>query len=144
MSNELQIKENELGNGSQMLVSSFKMDSMEDRLKVLKATNTPDHRIKDFVNMEITIKDIYIETVNVLQEEKDENGKDIYQTCPRTIIVDDKGESYVAVSFGVFTAVKRIVELLGNPHNWEKPIKFKVKQITKGDRSILTFEPVVK
>ena len=57
---------------------------------------------------------------------------------------DDKGESYVADSFGVFTAVKRIVELLGNPHDWEKPIKFKVKQITKGDRSILTFEPVVK
>ena len=137
MSNELKIKENVFDNGS-------KMDSMEDRLKVLKATNTPDHRIKDFVNMEITIKDIYIETVNVLQDEKDENGKDIYQTCPRTIIVDDKGESYVAVSFGVFTAVKRIVELLGNPHDWEKPIKFKVKQITKGDRSILTFEPVVK
>ena len=99
MSNELQIKENVLDNGSQMLVSSFKMDSMEDRLKVLKATNTPDQRIKDFVNMEITIKDIYIE---------------------------------------------RIVELLGNPHDWEKPIKFKVKQITKGDRSILTFEPIVK
>ena len=37
-----------------------------------------------------------------------------------------------------------IVELLGNPHDWEKQIKFKVKQITKGDRSILTFEPVVK
>ena len=29
MSNELQIKENVLDNGSQMLVSSFKMDSME-------------------------------------------------------------------------------------------------------------------
>lgn len=144
MANELQIKENVLNDGTQTLVSSFKMDSMEDKLKVLKATNTPDHRIKDFVNMEITIKDIYIETVNVLQEEKDENGNDVYQTCPRTIIVDDKGESYVAVSFGVFSSVKRIVELLGNPHEWDKPIKFKVKQITKGDRSILTFEPMIK
>lgn len=144
MANELQIKENVLNDGTQTLVSSFKMDSMEDKLKVLKATNTPDHRIKDFVNMEITIKDIYIETVNVLQEEKDDNGNDVYQTCPRTIIVDDKGESYVAVSFGVFSSVKRIVELLGNPHEWDKPIKFKVKQITKGDRSILTFEPIIK
>lgn len=144
MANELQIKENVLNDGTQTLVSSFKMDSMEDKLKVLKATNTPDHRIKDFVNMEITIKDIYIETVNVLQEEKDENGNDVYQTCPRTVIVDDKGESYVAVSFGVFSSVKRIVELLGNPHEWDKPIKFKVKQITKGDRSILTFEPIIK
>lgn len=125
MSNELQIKENVLDNGSQTLVSSFKMDSMEDRLKVLKATNTPDHRIKDFVNMEITIKDIYIETVNVLQDEKDENGKDIYQTCPRTIIVDDKGESYVAVSFGVFTAVKRIVELLAIPMTGKNRLNLK-------------------
>ena len=57
MSNELQIKENVLDSGSQMLVSSFKMDSMEDRLKVLKATNTTDHRIKDWVNMEITINE---------------------------------------------------------------------------------------
>lgn len=85
MNNELQIKENVLDNGSQMLVSSFKMDSMEDRLKVLKATNTPDHRIKDFVNMEITIKDIYIETVNVLQDEKDEMVKIFTKPVPELL-----------------------------------------------------------
>lgn len=143
MSN-LSIREDVLSGGSVELVSSFDMSTQENRLKVLKYTNTPDHRLKDFINMDIVIKDIYIESVDVLQEEKDENGNDIYQACPRTIIVDDKGESYVAVSFGVFNAIKRIVTLLGNPHDWEKPIKFKVKQIAKGDRSILTFEPIVK
>lgn len=142
--NELAFREDVFNGESVELVSSFDMSTTENRLKVLKYTNTPDHRLKDFINMDIVIKDIYIESVSVLQEEKDEDGNDVYQKCPRTIIVDDKGESYVAVSFGVFNAIKRIVTLLGNPHSWEKPIKFKVKQIAKGDRAILTFEPVLK
>lgn len=141
--NELAFREDVFNGESVELVSSFDMSTPENRLKVLKYTNTPDHRLKDFINMDIVIKDIYIEAVSVLQEEKDEDGNDVYQKCPRTIIVDDKGDSYVAVSFGVFNAIKRIVTLLGNPHSWEKPIKFKVKQIAKGDRAILTFEPVL-
>lgn len=136
--------------GSQETVfSTFSMDSPQDKMILYKAINTPDHRIKDMINMQISIKDVYIEKISVTK--KDENGNEMFDEegypltnyAPRIVIVDDKGKSYTAVSQGVFNAVKRIFEILGNPHDWEKPIKFTVKQINKGNnRNILTFEPV--
>lgn len=129
---------------SKVIFSSIKTESFDDKLKVLKMTNTPDFRIKDFVNLQITIKDIFIESVSVRQEDKDENGNVKFETCPRVIIIDEKGKSYVAVSFGVFSAIKRLIEMLGSPDTWEHPIVVNVKQITKGERTMLTFEPNVK
>ena len=144
MANEITVKENVFQNESEMVVSTFDLSTTEGKLKAFKAINTPDHRIKDFINMEITIKDIYIESVS-LQSIDEATGETTLEKAPRSIIIDDKGESYTAVSFGVFNSLKRMVEILGAPSTWEKPLKFKIKQVSKGaDKNILTFEPVFK
>ena len=143
--------ETAFSSSQETVFSTLNADSMDDKIKIYKAVNTPDHRIKEFINMDIVIKDIYIEKISVVQKDEsgneiiDENGNPKISFVPRVIIIDDKGESYTAVSNGIFNAVKRIFELLGDPHTWEKPIKFKVKQINKGNnRNVLTFEPSFK
>ena len=104
----------------------------EDKADMFNAINNPDKRLADCINMTINAKDLFIEVVNCTNEETGE-----ITACPRIVIVDDKKVSYQAVSVGIYSALKKIVQIYGSP-TWEKPIKLMVKQITKGNRKMLT------
>ena len=99
--------------------------------------NNPDRRIADCINMTIKAKDVYIEVVNCTNTETGE-----VTACPRIVIIDDKGVAYQAVSVGIYSALKKVVQVYGAP-TWEKPIPLMVKQITKGERKMLTLNVVV-
>lgn len=108
----------------------------EERAKLFNAMNNPDKRLADCINMEIKAKDLYIEVVNCTNEETGE-----VTACPRIVIIDDKGVSYQAVSIGIYSALKKVIQVYGAP-TWEKPVKLAVKQITKGNRKMLTLNVV--
>jgi SPP1 family phage portal protein len=59
-------------------------------------------------------------------------------TCPRVVLLDDKNVGYQCVSKGVFSSLSKMFQVFGVPATWDKPIKIKVKQITKGQKKILT------
>lgn len=115
---------------------SMVADSDEAKAKLFNAMNNPDFRIADKINMVIPAKDLYIEVVNCTNTETGE-----VTACPRIVIIDDKGKSYQAVSIGIYSALKKVIQVYGAP-SWEKPIKLEVKQITKGERKMLTLNVV--
>lgn len=115
---------------------SFEAKTPADKAKLFKAMNNPEKRIGDCINMEIVAKDLFCEVVTCVNKETGESNE-----CPRIVIIDDKGVGYQAVSLGVFSAVKKIIQVFGQP-TWNEPIKLKVVQITKGDRKLLTFDVV--
>lgn len=109
----------------------------KDRALLFKAMNNPDHRLGDFINTTINVKDVYVEVVNCTNQETG----DISQ-CPRVVLIDENGEGYQCVSLGIFSALKKLFQIYGTP-TWSKPIPLLVKQITKGERKLLTFDVVV-
>ena len=116
--------------------SSMKADNDADRAKLFNAMNNPDERLADSINKQIRAKDLYIEVVNCTNEETGE-----VTACPRIVIIDDKGKSYQAVSIGIYSALKKVIQVYGAP-TWEKPVVLEVKQITKGNRKMLTLNVV--
>lgn len=119
---------------------SFVPQTEEEKDLLFMATNSPEKRIKDCVNMEITIKHIIAEVVYC--ESKDDPSVKV--PCPRVVVIDDEGVGYQAVSIGIFSSVKNIFSSYGTPDTWSAPKTFRVLQETKGEKSILKFAPVIK
>lgn len=116
----------------QLSFSSLKATNDEEKADLFNAINNPEKRLADCINMTINAKDLFIEVVDCTNEETGE-----ITACPRIVIVDDKKVSYQCVSVGIYSALKKIIQIYGAP-TWETPIKMVVKQITKGNRKMLT------
>lgn len=117
---------------AQLQFCSMQAVTDEDKMKVFNTMNNPDKRLSDCINMKINAKDLFVEIVNCTNEKTGE-----ITACPRIVIVDDKGVSYQAVSIGIYSALKKLIQVFGAP-TWEKTIPLEVKQITKGERKMLT------
>lgn len=115
---------------------SMKAETAEEKADLFNATNNPAHRISDYINGAINVKDIFCEVVNVTNKETGETS-----TCPRIVLIDEKGEGYQAVSYGVFSALKKMMAVYGLP-TWEPAIPIKIQQITKDKNKMLTFSVV--
>lgn len=74
-----------------------------EKKALFKAMNNPDGRIADCINMDIKVKDIYVEKVNCINRETGE-----VSVCPRIVFIDTDGKSYQCVSIGMYSAVKKI------------------------------------
>ena len=113
--------------------TSLPMATVEDRAKLYNITTDPDKRLRDFVGKTIEVAHVYAEQIEI---KNDQTGE--IQSAPRIILVDKNGVSYVSVSKGVFSAVKRLFQMFGTPDQWSKPLKVEVKQIAKGTNVTLT------
>lgn len=116
----------------------------EEQDVLFTAMNNPEKRIGDCINMEIEIKDVFIEVVYC----ETQDGSGLKQPCPRIVLIDSHGVGYQAVSLGVYSAVRKMLDTYGvvgsdGVKRFTKPKKFKVVQITKGDRKLLTLNPVI-
>lgn len=115
---------------------SMKAETKDEKAALYNAMNNPDKRIGDCINMTIAARDLYIEVVNCTNEETGE-----VTACPRIVIIDEQGVSYQAVSIGIYSALKKVIQVFGAP-TWDEPVKLEVKQITKGSRKMLTLNVV--
>lgn len=100
---------------------SMKGETTEEKIKIVNALGSPDAKLADQINTEITIKDICIEYITL----PDKDGID--HRVPRIIIFDEKGKSYSCVSEGVLGTLKNIISVFGFP-TWEPAIKVRVIQ----------------
>lgn len=91
-------------------------DSRSDKLRLHKIKSKPDHRLKEYIGKDITVTGFMAHWVKVRNER---TGKE--EIAPRVIMIDDKGESYVAVSVGIMNAWKQVVFDIGYPSQ-EEPI----------------------
>lgn len=112
---------------------SIVANTQKEKAVLYNVMNNPEKRIADCINMTINVKDIFAENV-VCTNDSGESKE-----CPRIVLVDDKGVGYQAVSLGLFGAIKKLIGSFGAP-TWETPIPVDVKQITKGEKKLLTLE----
>lgn len=122
----------ELEGGNLAAFCSVKAESMEDKALVFNAANNPQHKIADFINKKIMLRDVYAETLELVNKETGECDK-----APRIVLIDDKGEAYECVSVGMFSALKKLIATFGEP-TWEQPIPVVVKQEKVANGSMLT------
>lgn len=119
---------------------SMKPQTEEEEVILYNAMNNPEKRIKDCINLEINVKDVFVEVVYL--ESQDHPG--LKEPCPRIVLIDTEGQAYQAVSVGMYSALKKVFTSFGTPDTWKAPKKFRVRQITKSaDRSILTLDAVL-
>lgn len=114
---------------------SLKPTNDKERSALFKAANNPDKRLSEMINMTINVRDVYVEEVTCKNQYGDT------QVCPRIVFIDDKLVGYQCVSLGIFGALKKLFQIYGTP-TWKTPLKLMIKQINKGDKSLLTFDVV--
>lgn len=122
-----------------MQYCSMMATTREEKAKLYNATNNPDFRLADMINMRIELKDVYVEAVQCINKETG-----AMNTCPRIVLIDKDGVGYQCVSIGVFSAIKKMFGIYGEPQEWEEPIPIMVKQITKGEKQLLTLNVVIE
>lgn len=113
---------------------SIKEDSLEAKKLVYNASNNPMHKIDDYINKEIALKDVFVEIIELANENTGE-----LEQAPRIVLIDDKGESYQCVSTGIFGSLKKLMAVFGEP-TWEEPIHVVVKQVKVKRGTMLTLE----
>ncbi len=127
----------QLTNNKLTSYSSLKTDSMADKAKFYNVMNNPEKRVSEMIGKTIILKDVFVEVIELINQETGETS-----TCPRTVLIDDKGIGYQAVSVGVFSAIKKLFDVYGTPEKWTEPLPIEVRQISKNTRNILTFKIV--
>lgn len=113
---------------------SIKEDSLEAKKLVYNASNNPTHKIDDYINKEIALKDVFVEIIELANENTGE-----LEQAPRIVLIDDKGESYQCVSNGIFGSLKKLMAIFGEP-TWEEAIHVVVKQVKVKRGTMLTLE----
>lgn len=115
--------------------------TLAGKKKLFKIKNRPDHNISDYINKQIKIKDIYID-VNA-RVQKDGENAGVVENKPRTILIDDKGESYISgVSIGIYQAVKEIIRTFGSPDTWDELLTVTVVQVKTARGNMLSLDIV--
>ena len=112
---------------------SISAETEESKKQLFNALETCDALLNDCVGQEISLKDIYVEERQVIDEETGE-VKNKY----RTILFDEDGQTYATGSYGIYNIIRKIVSIYGLPTTWENPIKVKVSKrpIGNGKQSL--------
>ena len=110
---------------------SIKPTTTEEKKALYNMMNSSDERLADCINQVIKVKDLYIESVEV----KNEEG--ITSIAPRIILMDTEGRTYASVSVGIYNSLRKLIQVFGEP-TWPEGIAVKVVQHTKGNRKMLS------
>lgn len=113
--------------------------TIETKVKIFNAINTPINHLSDFIGETIEVVDVIAHPVELV----DETTGELVQAV-RTILIDKDGVSYDAVSQGVASALGKIFQLIGKPPWTEIPLKMKIKQVKtrNGNNKVNTIELV--
>lgn len=99
-------------------------DDRKSKVAIYNAVNNAEDTLANHINEVITVVDVAAYPVQLVDEETGE----IF-TALRTVLIDDKGKAYSAVSQGILNSLQRIFAIIGMPSWKDDPIKVKVKQV---------------
>lgn len=122
----------ELEGGKLAAYCSVRAETMAEKALVFNAANNPQHKVNDFINKLIMLKDVYAETLELVNQETGE-----YEKAPRIVLIDENGEAYECVSVGMFSSLKKLIATFGEP-TWNESIPVIVKQEKVKNGSMLT------
>lgn len=104
---------------------------------IFKAMNNPDESIGDFINQDIEVAGIFVQSVDMADSDTGELKRN-----PRVVIFDSEDNTYSSVSTGIYQALTNVCTLIGSPEQWLSPIRIKVLQKKVKRGSMLTFEVI--
>lgn len=114
--------------------SSLKAGTLKEKAALFNAMSNPNHKVGDYINRSIRVKDVYVEVIELTDEDTGE-----VTNAPRIVLIDTDGDSYQAVSKGIFSALSRAIQVFGEP-TWDDGIPVIVRQISLGKNQMLTFD----
>lgn len=123
-----------VGGDSLKAVCSVKAEDAASKAIVFNAATNPDYKLKSCINKKIRLKDLYAETIELMN---DETGEIV--NVPRIVLIDEDGASYECVSVGMFSAIRKLVAVYGEP-TWDPPLEVTVKEKPVGKGSMLTLQ----
>lgn len=123
----------ELSENQQSMYCSIQGGTHESKVAVFNASNNPTHKVGDYINKVIMVKDVLAEQIELCGE----TGE--LEPAVRVVLIDTDGESYQAVSTGIFNALKKAIAIFGAP-TWDEGLPCLIKQVTVGKGSMLTFD----
>ena len=123
----------ELSENSTSVYCSVQGGSREQKALIYNAATNPQHKVADFINKTILVKDVLIEIINI------ENEDGTVSEAPRVVLIDAEGEAYQAVSAGMLNAIKRAIQIFGAP-TWDEPLPMLIRQVSVKNGSMLTIE----
>lgn len=124
----------EMSENASSIFCSVQGGDRKAKAAIYNAANNPDHKVGDFINKVIMVKDVLVEQIELADEQTGE-----LEVCPRVVLIDDKGKAYQAVSVGIFNAVKTAIQVFGAP-TWDEPLPMLVKQVPVKNGSMLTLD----
>lgn len=114
--------------------SSLKAGTLKEKAALYNAMSNPTHKVGDYINRSIRVKDVYVETIEITDEDTGE-----VVVAPRIVLIDTDGDSYQAVSKGVFSALSRAIKVFGEP-TWDDGLPIIIRQVSLGKNQMLTFD----
>lgn len=124
----------ELSANATSVYCSIQGGDRKTKAMVYNAANNPEHKVADFINKVINVKDVLVEMIVIENEETGQPDE-----APRVVLIDDEGKAYQAVSAGMFNAIKNAIQIFGEP-TWDEPLPMLIKQVSVKNGSMLTVE----
>lgn len=103
---------------------SMIVESVEDKVKVYNAMSNAAESLAEHIGEEIPIRHVY---VDVIQCENEKTGEK--ENCPRIVLIAQDGQTYQAVSRGIFGSLKRIFQMFGTPDTWDFALVVKPRRV---------------
>ena len=114
--------------------SSLKSGTAKEKAELFNAMSNPEHKVADYINKTIMVKDVYVEVIDLTDEDTGESVQ-----APRIVLIDTDGKTYQAVSKGIFGSLAGLFKVFGEP-TWEEGLPLTVKQISLGKNQMLKLE----
>lgn len=136
MQNELTIYEAGK-HGTMAPYTSFEITNEESASQLFKAMNQADEAISDYKNMQITIKDVFVQSATQIDEETGE-----LKDSTKVVIFDEEGKSYGTISKGFYTSMCNVCAIIGEPRTWKSPITITIKEVKVKRGNMITFDVI--
>ena len=102
----------ELSTESNTTYCSIQGGDRKTLARVYNAANNPEHKVGDYINKVINVKDVLVEIIDI------ENEDGTVEQAPRVVLIDEKGEA----------------------PTWDDPLPMLIKQVSVKNGSMLTVE----
>lgn len=129
---------------SALAFSSMKAETVEQKAELFNAISNPAHKLGDFINKVIYVRDIYAEVIEMQKSDRDGNlmfdadGEPVMDKVPRIVLIDKDGDTYQAVSVSVMNNITRLFKMFGAP-TWSPALPIEVQQRSTGSNRIYVF-----
>lgn len=132
---KLQFDMESLMNVEQQFYCSIEDDgSRKSKVAIYNAISNAQEKLDDHINKELKIVDVVVHPVQIVDERTGEVSNML-----RTILIDDKGIGYAAVSYGVLSALQRMFGIIGKPSWKDEPVVIiPKKETTRNGNKVTT------